>query len=307
MATTSVLPLHGIIPPLVTPLAARDQLDTDAVHAMVHHLMAGRVHGIFALGSTGEGPGLSHRLRAEMVRATTAAAAGRLPVIVGITDTSFTESLGLAAVAADAGAAAVVAAPPYYFPMTQDELVRYYLDLADALPLPLFLYNMPAMTKVPIGTETVRRVMDHPRIIGIKDSSGDMLQVHALLQLARPGWPVLVGQEQITGEAVLLGASGGINAGANLEPATYTALYEAARADDLAALRRHHGRILAISSALYSIGHRPSSLVRGIKAALALMGLCPGRTAEPFHAFTKEESAELRSRMEELGFPLRSA
>ena len=307
MATTSVLPLHGIIPPVVTPLAARDQLDTDAVEAMVHHLMAGGVHGIFALGSTGEGPGLSHRLRAEMVRATTTAAAGLLPVIVGITDTSFTESLELAAVAADAGAAAVVAAPPYYFPMTQDELVRYYLDLADALPLPLFLYNMPAMTKVPIGTETVRRLMDHPRIIGIKDSSGDMLQVHALLQLARPGWPVLVGQEQITGEAVLLGASGGINAGANLEPATYTALYEAARADDLAELRRHHGRILAISSALYSIGNRPSSLVRGIKAALALMGLCPDRTAEPFHAFTKEESAELRSRMEGLGFPLRSA
>ncbi|MFN5962419.1 MAG: dihydrodipicolinate synthase family protein [Verrucomicrobiota bacterium] len=307
MATTSVLPLHGIIPPVVTPLAARDQLDTASVDAIVHHLMTGGVHGIFALGSTGEGPGLSHRLRAEMVRATMAAAAGRLPVIVGITDTSFTESLELAAVAADAGAAAVVAAPPYYFPMTQDELVRYYLDLADALPLPLFLYNMPAMTKVPVSTETVRRIMDHPRIIGMKDSSGDMLQVHALLQLARPGWPVMVGQEQITGEAVLLGASGGINAGANLEPATYTALYEAARAGDLAALRRHHGRILAISSALYAIGNRPSSLVRGIKAALALMGLCPDRMAEPFHAFTKEEAAELRSRMEGLGFPIRSA
>jgi methyl-accepting chemotaxis protein len=85
------------------------------------------------------------------------------------------------------------------------------------------------------------------------------------------------------------------------------AAVEAARAGDLAALRRHHGRILAISSALYAIGNRPSSLVRGIKAALALMRLCPDRMAEPFHAFTKEEAAELRSRMEGLGFPIRSA
>jgi 4-hydroxy-tetrahydrodipicolinate synthase len=301
------LPLHGIIPPIVTPLAARDELDEEALDALVAHLLAGGVHGIFALGSTGEGPGLSHRLRAEVVRATVAAAAGRVPVIVGVTDTSFAESLELAAVAADAGATAVVAAPPYYFPMTQEELVRYYLDLANALPLPLFLYNMPAMTKVPIHPETVRRLRDHPGIIGIKDSSGDMLQVHALLQLARPGWPVLVGQEQITGEAVLLGASGGINAGANLEPATYTALYAAARTGDLSALRTHHQRILAISGALYSIGGRPSSLVRSIKAALALMGLAPARMAEPFHAFSTDEVAELRERMEDLGLPIRSA
>ena len=123
---------HGIIPPMATPLSGPDQLDRDALERLVEHLMTGGVHGLFVLGSTGEAPSLSQQLRRSLVAETLRLVRGRVPVLVGITDTSLTESIGLAACAADAGADAVVAAPPFYFPIAPADLDCYYAALAAA-------------------------------------------------------------------------------------------------------------------------------------------------------------------------------
>src|SRR5689334_20650266 len=238
--TTSPGLFRGIIPPMITPLRDRDALDLDGLERLVEHLIAGGVHGIFALGTTGEAPSLSHRVRHELVSQTLRIARRRVPVLVGITDTSFTESIELARVCADAGAAAVVTAPPYYFPAGQPELCEYLDDLAAELPLPLFLYNMPSMTKVVIELSTVQHAMQNPKVIGIKDSSGDMIHLHRLVELARQRpetWNVLIGPEELTAEAVLLGAHGGINGGANVHPRLYVQLYDAALAGDLPRIR----------------------------------------------------------------------
>src|SRR5262252_8536238 len=191
------MPCFGIIPPLVTPLRDRDRLDESGLERLVEHVLGGGVSGLFILGTTGEGPSLSYRLRREFVERVCRQVKGRVPVLVGITDTSFVESVSVARHAADAGADAVVVAPPYYMPEGQPELLEWIEHLVPELPLPLFLYNMPPLTKVAFEFETVRRAAEDSRILGLKDSSGDLSyfnHVAALLK-QRPDWSLLIGPE----------------------------------------------------------------------------------------------------------------
>ena len=154
--------VRGIIPPMITPMKDNNTLDAEGARRLVEHMIAGGVHGIFILGTTGEAQSLSYPLRYELTDLVCTQVAGRVPVLVGITDTSLEESLRLARKAADCGAAAVVSAPPYYFAPSQQELIEYYTALADRLPLPLYLYNMPSHVKVMI--EPVRSVSPVMRI-----------------------------------------------------------------------------------------------------------------------------------------------
>src|ERR1700722_3121264 len=108
--------LRGIIPPVVTPLLGRDELDAAGLERLIEHMLAGGVHGLFLLGTTGEAPGLSYRLRREFIERACRQVAGRVPVLVGITDTAFVEALNLARFAAEAGAQALVLAPPFSYP-----------------------------------------------------------------------------------------------------------------------------------------------------------------------------------------------
>src|SRR2546423_4637334 len=133
-------PLRGIVPPMVTPLLERDTLDVESLERLIAHLIRGGVHGLFVLGTTGEGPALSYRLRREVITRTCEIVGQKLPVLVGISDTSAVESVQLAHHAADAGAAVLVFTTPYYYPISQDELLGYVKRLMPELPLPAMLY-----------------------------------------------------------------------------------------------------------------------------------------------------------------------
>src|SRR6185312_14695415 len=165
---------RGIVPPMVTPLSAPDKLDYPGLERLVEHTLAGGVHGLFILGTTGEGPALSYALRRDLISRVTRQVAGRVPVLVCVSDTAYTETLHLTEFAAAAGADAIVMAPPYYFPASQSDLLRLVEGLAAASALPLFLYNMPSLTKLHFDPETVAIAADLPNIIGLKDSSADM-------------------------------------------------------------------------------------------------------------------------------------
>src|SRR5450432_3413644 len=167
-------PFRGLICPMATPLATATQLDVAGVERLVPHLIDGGVHALFILGTTGEGPSLSYAVRRQLIERVTRLAGPAMPVLVAITDTSRDESLALANFAADHGASAVVLAAPYYFPMTQQDLLGYVTRLAGDLPLPLFLYNMPSHTKVSFAPDTVRQLTELPNLHGFKDSSGDL-------------------------------------------------------------------------------------------------------------------------------------
>jgi 4-hydroxy-tetrahydrodipicolinate synthase len=293
---------HGIIPPIVTPLRDRDMLDVDGLCRLIERLIAGGVNGLFILGTTGEGPSLSYRLRREMVVQSCRIVDARVPVLVGISDTSFVESLNLARHSEECGAAAVVLAPPYYLPEAQPELCEYLDHLVPELPLPLFLYNMPALTKVTIEPDTVRRAMDYERIIGLKDSSGQMIYFHRIVGLMshRPDWALLVGPEELLADAVFAGGHGGVCGGANLFPELYVALYEAARSCDFGRVRVLHAKVMRLSETLYRVGRHSSAIIKGIKCALAQLGICDDYLAEPFHRFREPERSEVRKLIENL-------
>ena len=287
---------------MITPLRSRDELDVPGLERLIEHILAGGVSGLFIVGTTGEGPSLSYRLRKELIQRTCRQVNRRVPVLVGITDTAFVESINVVRWSADAGADAVVLAPPYYLPEGQPELQEFLDHLVPELPLPLFLYNMPALTKVTFELETVRRAMDHPRVVGLKDSSGNMIYFHRALGLLshRPDWSLLVGPEELLLDTALAGGHGGVNGGANLFPRLYVSLFEAARANDLARARELHALVMRISNQLYRVGRHSSAIIKGIKCALSLRGVCEDFMAEPFHRFRAEERNNVRKELDSL-------
>ena len=277
-------PLRGIVPPLVTPLLPGDRLDVASLERLIEHLIGGGVHGLFLLGTTGEGPSLGYRLRYEQVERACELVAGRLPVLVSVSDTAQAESLELAAHARDCGAAAVVATAPYYYTLTQPQLVRHFVRLAEQSPLPLFLYNIPSCVPVEIAPNSVLECSRIPNIVGLKDSSGDLdyfARVHRLVSAARPDFGLLVGPEELLAEAVTLGAHGGVHGGANLFPALYVALWEAAIDGAHSRCAELQAIVMQVSQGLYHLAEGPTRVLLGIKAGLAALGICSPTVVEP--------------------------
>jgi dihydrodipicolinate synthase/N-acetylneuraminate lyase len=296
------LPLTGIIPPMITPLRGRDELDAAGLERLIEHIITGGVSGIFILGTTGEGPGLSYRLRRDLIQRACKQVNHRVPILVGITDTSFVESVNVARSAAESSADALVVAPPYYLPEAQPELQEYLEHLIPELPLPVYLYNMPALTKVHFELETVRRAMDEPRIIGLKDSSGDLNYFKSAAEMIkqRPDWSLLIGPEEKLFESLQLGGNGGVSGGANLFPKLYVKLVEAHRAGNLSLAQELQRQIQRVSDSFYRIGKYSSSIIKGIKCAASCLGLCDDFMAEPFHRFRPAEAELVKSRLKEI-------
>ncbi|MEZ6134099.1 MAG: dihydrodipicolinate synthase family protein [Pirellulaceae bacterium] len=291
----------GIVPPLVTPLSCRDELDHVGLERLIEHVIEGGVHGLFILGTTGEAPSLSYRLRREMITRTTAIVAGRIPVLAGITDTSFVESVSLAEHAATAGVTAVVLSTPYYFPAGQTELTSYIENLVPQLPLPLVLYNMPSLTKVWFDTETLLRLSAIPQIIGVKDSSGDMeyFARATALKSQRPDWTIMVGPEAMLPKAIQLGGDGGVSGGANIYPQLFVECYQACVDNDQAKIKHLQSVIDALQQ-IYDVGKYASKYIKATKCSLSLRGICDDFMAEPFHRFNPPERERIRAILESL-------
>jgi 4-hydroxy-tetrahydrodipicolinate synthase len=298
----STCKLHGIVPPVVTPLRDPETLDEPGLERLVDHLLQGGVHGLFILGTTGEAPGLGSSLRKRMVECTCKLVNGRVPVLVGISDPSFTESLRLADYAGASGATGLVIAPPYYFPAGQPELLEYLGHLVPRLPLPLYLYNMPAMTKISFDPDTVRQAFTIPGIVGMKDSSGSMAYMHKVKSLlpADCTASLLVGSEELLGEAVLFGYDGGVCGGANVFPRLYVELYEAASRRDLQTTLALHWKVIRLGQLLYGVGRFGSSAIKGIKCALSCLGICDDFMSEPFHSFLPPERNKIAAAVDAL-------
>jgi len=288
--------LHGIVVPMVTPLTQGAEVDYPATEKLVEHLIAGGVHGIFALGTTGEAQSLSAQQRADFTTYVGEKIAGRVPYIVGISDTSIADSIALAKTAQAAGACGVVATPPYYFAPAQNDMVAWFTALADASPLPVYLYNMPSHVKVNIAPETAAMLAKHPNIKGLKDSSHNMTYFQTLGYLTKDeaDFVLFVGPEEQTAQAVLLGGAGGVNGGANMFPELYVKSYNAAVAGDLETVRKCQKAILHISTAIYNVdGYLP-----GLKGALELLGLCNRTLALPYTAMSDEKMVVLKKALD---------
>jgi dihydrodipicolinate synthase/N-acetylneuraminate lyase len=286
------LPLRGIITPLATPLQLHPfSLDVHGLERLIEHVIKGGVNGIFLLGTTGESSSLGREMRQEVIRRATTQIKGRVPVLVGISDTAISETLLLAETAQQAGADALVLAAPYYFQHLQDDLLRYIEQITERVTLPLFLYNIPHLTKTSFDPETVRRAADLPGVVGLKDSTGDLNYLEKTISLMRDrsGFTILVGPEEMLYECMKRGAIGGVCGGSNLNPTLFVDLYEAILRGENKRAELLQAMVEKSSYALYRVGFPGSSYLRGLKAALSLSGICGPDPAPPFVPFSPEE------------------
>lgn len=301
-------PLRGIIVPLVTPLLSGKQLDLKGLNNLAEHVIDGGVSAVFLLGTTGEAQHLSYELRREMIKKTCTIVGSKVPVLVGISDTSIEESVKLTSFAAACGAEAVVPTPPYYYTPGQDELVRYYTTLTENLELPLYLYNMPSNVKINIEHQTVLELAENPKIIGLKDSSANGVYFQKLLNSFKNKlFTLVVGPEEMTAETVLMGGHGGVNGGANIYPKLYTELYKAAANRDFETIQRLQPIVMEISTTYYTAGKNPSSYLRGLKAVLDMKGICSGVLADPYFEFGSIEKEVLAAGMKSIDKKLKEA
>ncbi len=294
--------LNGIVVPLVTPLLDNDRIDVEGLERLIEHMVEGGVHGVFVLGTTGESQSISFNLRDEMIRRTSKLLNDRIPLLVGISDTSVTDSIRLSKVAEANGAYAVVSAPPYYFASGQPELIDFYESLIPKLGLPIFLYNMPSHTKVSFAPDSIRRIAENEKVIGFKDSSANGTYFQSVMyeMRHRKNFSMFVGPEEMTGEVVLMGANGGVNGGANMFPQLYVEMYNAAKSGNIDRVRELQKLIMQVSSTIYNHGKFGSSYLMGVKCALSILGICSGELAKPFSKFGEKEKAQIRLAIEEL-------
>jgi len=281
--------LKGIIPPMVTPLTETGELDEKGLKCLIEHMISGGVHGIFLLGTNGEAPSLTYELRKELITKACNIIAKRVPVLVGITDTSFNDSLEIAAHSKLAGADAVVIAPPYYFPISQNEMLDYMQTLVPKLPLPFLMYNMPSCTKMELSIEVVRRAKELGAL-GIKDSSGNLEYLFDLISEFKdsPEFAIIVGTESYLPETIKRGGHGAVAGGANFFPKLFVELYDASLQNNTLLISELEQKVKYIYETIYSVGQYESRITKGIKCALSVMGVCDDYMAMPLRRLDSE-------------------
>lgn len=288
---------EGIIVPIPTPMLRFDSLDVDGLSKMIERLIKAGVSGISILGHTGEEHCLDHIMKKAMISETCRIVDGRVPLLVSISDTSFNESYVLAGVAHDCGATAMVFSPPYYLTAGQAEIVDFFEELLNAIPLPIVLYNIESPANIKIEPATILRLMENERIVGLKDSSADIIYMKRVMECIkekRPSFKLYCGKEEVLFETLMLGGNGGFAGGANLFPELYVKIFEELKGGNYDACRRLQHIMMEINKTIFSIGHYHSSYLKGIKCALNLMGLiADDYMALPFHKFNEPERVKV--------------
>lgn len=294
---------EGVITPMVTPLINRENLDFKGLEKLLDHLINGGVSGVFLMGTTGEGTSISPRMRKELIKYSVEYVKGRVPVFVSIADCCIEESLNMARYAKECGASYLVSALPFYLGLTQTEIIDYYTTIADNVPLPLFLYNIPAQTKLMISVEAVKTLAKHPNIIGMKDSSGNGTYFNTLLaevKAEHPDFTILVGPDEMLASTMALGGNGGVNSGSNLFPELYVNLFKACKAKDTERTLKLQKLVMKVSTEVYSVDKSSVSFLKGLKAALFTEGLITDYICEPLQKVNGTDLETIRKNVAEL-------
>lgn len=294
---------EGVITPMVTPLINRENIDFKGLEKLLDHLINGGVSGVFLMGTTGEGTSISPRMRKELIKYSVEYVKGRVPVFVSIADCCIEESLNMACYAKECGASYLVSALPFYLGLTQTEIIDYYTTIADNVPLPLFLYNIPAQTKLMISVEVVKTLAKHPNIIGMKDSSGNGTYFNTLLAEVKAEYPdftILVGPDEMLASTMALGGNGGVNSGSNLFPELYVNLFKACKAKDTERILKLQKLVMKVSTEVYSVDKSSVSFLKGLKAALFTEGLITDYICEPLQKVNGTDLETIKKNVAEL-------
>jgi len=269
--------LRGVIPPLVTPFRADGALDVPAFEANVESLAAHPLAGFLVLGSNGEAASLDEEEKLALVAAARRRAPGRF-LLVGTGTESTRGTVALTRRAAGLGADAVLVLTPHFYKnrMTADALRAHFEAVADASPVPVYLYSVPAFTGLAWPPGLAPALAAHPRVAGMKDSSGDIALMGRLVASVPPAFEVACGNAPVFYPALCVGAAGGVLAVANCAPRPAIALFEAFRAGDHARARRLQEALTPLAAAV-TVTHG----VAGLKRAMGLAGLQGGEVRSP--------------------------
>ncbi len=291
--------LRGIIPPIATPLDARERVEEGALRRLVDYLLGEGVHGIFVMGSTGEFALLAAQERRRAIEIVVDQVRGRVPVLAGCGAASTSQAIANAAVAAEAGAQALVLMPTYYLPPTQAEIVVHFQRFLKATDVPCLVYNIPLCTSTSIQPETAAALFDLPGVVGMKDSSDDFWLFQRLLALRRSRKDVVLfqGSENNVAVSLLLGADGGVLGIANVLPGFCVQMYEAAARGEVERVRALNDKLHRVRRA-YTLA--PPRQV--LKYMLALKGFGSGRVAHPFAPLPAAVRKEVENILRREGF-----
>jgi 4-hydroxy-tetrahydrodipicolinate synthase len=283
--------LGGIIPAMVTPFHADETINVDALRQLTRFLIDGGVHGLFPTGSQGEfyalTPGERQRVWDIVVQET----AGRVPVYAGTGGISTREVIALNRLAERVGISGVSVITPYFITPSQQELYAHYVSIADATELPVILYSNPGRTGgVSLSVDLVARLSEHPNIVGIKDSSGDLSVAMAYIEAVDHGFTVLVGRDTLIFAGLIHGARGAITATANVAPALVAAIYQAFLEGKLDESLAAQQRLAPLRHA-FGLGTFPVV----VKEALTMIGIPAGPARGPVGPLASHQREQLRA------------
>ncbi|MBX7117965.1 MAG: 4-hydroxy-tetrahydrodipicolinate synthase [Gemmatimonadaceae bacterium] len=265
--TPTPAPLRGAITALVTPFRADGAVDEAALSALVEWQLAEGIHGLVPVGSTGEAVTLTPAERERVVRLTAERAAGRVPVIAGAGSNDTAAAVAASKAMAAAGATHLLHVSPMYNKPPQRGLLAHFRTIADASPVPIVVYNVPGRTGSNVLPETTLALAEHPNICAVKEASGNLAQIEAILRARPAGFAVLSGDDGLTFPLMAAGAEGVISVVSNAVPRAVAALVDALARGDLPAARVLHHRLAPLVEAAF-VESNPLP----IKAALAHLG-----------------------------------
>jgi dihydrodipicolinate synthase/N-acetylneuraminate lyase len=285
--------VSGVIVPMITPFTVDGRIDQVGTERLIRHITEAGAYA-FLLGTTGESASISQSQRAWLLETVRRSLPSSQPLYVGISGNCFEDSVCAARLAADVGATAVVAHLPCYYPIDADQMLSYYTRLADSVPVPLVLYNIPATTHISISLAVADELSRHPNIIALKDSEKGLERLQASLNLwsTRRDFGFLVGCAAQSAEAILGGADGIVPSGGNLFPALYQQLYLAARAGEAQRASEYQELTDRIAE-IYQRGRSLSRSLSALKLCAAELGLCESHVISPLVPVNGAEAAEI--------------
>ncbi|HKQ52131.1 MAG TPA: dihydrodipicolinate synthase family protein [Pyrinomonadaceae bacterium] len=290
--------LRGVLLPFPTPIAADYGIEQDALRSNLSRWNRTGIAGYVALGSTGERVHLDERESLEVIETARACVPESLAFVVGAGQQSTRASVDEVRRVAEAGADAVLVITPHFYraEMTQSVLVKHYLEVADASPVPVLLYSVPQLTNVTIAPETVARLSEHENIVGVKDSSGDVPALAEMVRLVPEGFAVLTGNGSALYPALCVGARGGILAIGCVAPRLAVEVYEAFGAGEHERARAAQVRLARVTRGV--LGRYGIS---GLKAALDMLGYAGGQVRAPLQDASDEARREIEEVLRETG------
>jgi 4-hydroxy-tetrahydrodipicolinate synthase len=286
---------RGVMPALVTPFR-NGQVDEDAFVALVERQIAGGVHGLVPVGTTGESATVSHEEHRRVVELCVQTARGRVPVIAGAGSNSTAEAIELAQHAKKIGADAALVVTPYYNRPSQEGLYAHYKAINDAVQLPILVYNVPSRTSVDISNEVLARLAKLPNIVGIKDATGDLGR--ASLQRVDCGedWVMLSGNDDMGLGYIAHGGHGCISVTCNVAPEQCATFYNDALAGQWRGALDAQDRLIRLHKALFADASPAPT-----KFALAQLGLCSEETRLPITPCSEPARTEVLAAMRVAG------